>query len=529
MRTLLLILIGALCALSFAPGPLPASLLSVLNLLCLAFLARLVLQARSSRRAAADGWGFGTGLFGVGLYWLYISMHDYGNMPAALAGLAVFVLAALLALYPALACSLTRLLAGADPLRRPMTAAFVWAACWTGAEWLRGTVLTGFPWLNAAYAHVDSPYAGWAPVLGSYGVAFMAALSAAALALLTLPAEPRYGQRNGSTRKLSPLLIVFPVLLTGWWSLSNRWAEPYGAPLQVRLVQGNIDQGVKFNPETLASTLAHHQQLSLNPFPATPPELIVLPETIVPAFQNQIDPALWDDWRMLARYTGATVILGAPLLDPASGEYANSVIGIDRDTSHEALLAGRPDMRYDKRHLVPFGEFVPPGFRWLVDSMRIPLGDFTRGTTAQAPFPLKGQYLAPNICYEDVFGNELLPALQPDAATGTPGATILVNVSNLGWFGDSWALRQHLQIARMRALETARPMLRATNTGVTAAIDDGGVVIGQLPVYEAGVLDAQIQGMTGLTPYARWADRPVLILCGLILVLALLARLRRRD
>jgi apolipoprotein N-acyltransferase len=190
------------------------------------------------------------------------------------------------------------------------------------------------------------------------------------------------------------------------------------------------------------------------------------------------------------------------------------------------LLAGTPDMRYDKHHLVPFGEFVPPGFRWFVDAMTIPLGDFNRGAQRQALFNLHGQVLAPNICYEDVFGEEIIQSVRPSQQFGA-GATNLVNASNLGWFGDSWALRQHLQISRMRALETARPMIRATNTGMTAAIDPNGVVRAVLPAHSKGVLDVEVQGTTGLTPYVRWGNTPVLTWTALLLLLGLALRGRR--
>jgi apolipoprotein N-acyltransferase len=196
----------------------------------------------------------------------------------------------------------------------------------------------------------------------------------------------------------------------------------------------------------------------------------------------------------------------------------NSVLLLDR-----AVFDGtgaRP-ARYDKRHLVPFGEFVPWGFRWFVDLMTIPLGDFGRGADIQPPFKVGEQRISFNICYEDVFGEELLPAL-----AGEDGATILANVSNIAWFGNSHALPQHLQIARMRTLETARPMIRATNTGVTAAIDFDGKVLAALPTYQLGALSLQVQGRTGLTPYARTGNWPILALSMLILAAA---AVRKRE
>src|SRR5690606_34340653 len=244
------------------------------------------------------------------------------------------------------------------------------------------------------------------------------------------------------------------------------------------------------------------------------------PETVIPLFQNRIAPQVWQQWLAIAHERNATVLMGIPLQDHHEGadRYTNSAIGFDASTPLDTLVAGATQMRYDKHHLVPFGEFVPPGFRWFVDSMQIPLGDFNRGPLRQRLFPIKDQMISPDICYEDVFGEEIIQSVR-DSATQGPGASMLINLSNLGWFGDSWALRQHLQISRMRALETARPMLRATNTGMTAAIDPNGVVRAALAPMRKGVLDVEVQGMTGMTPYVRWGNGPVLVWTLLLLAL----------
>ena len=239
-----------------------------------------------------------------------------------------------------------------------------------------------------------------------------------------------------------------------------------------------------------------------------------MPETVIPLLQNRIPAGVWERWIDIARQRQATLILGAPLAEQTDGKprYSNSAIAISADTTPDELLSARLAMRYDKHHLVPFGEFVPTGFRWFVEQMNIPLGDFHPGPLDQAPFAVAGQRLAPNICYEDVFGEELLAAV-----TASNNATLLVNLSNLAWFGDSWAVRQHLHISRMRARETGRPMLRATNTGMTAAIDPNGKVRAVLAPNALGVLDVEVQGTTGLTPYARWGNNPVLLLSAMVL------------
>src|SRR5690606_29053809 len=236
-------------------------------------------------------------------------------------------------------------------------------------------------------------------------------------------------------------------------------------------------QSEKFDPQRMQEGIASYMKLAaLPPKEASgAPKLIVLPETVMPVFQDRIAPATWQQWLDIAQTRNAGILMGIPLHDAAQAKesYTNSAIAFDAATPLAQLLSGHAGMRYDKHHLVPFGEFVPPGFRWFVDAMHIPLGDFDRGTMRQPTFPIAGQRIAPDICYEDVFGEEIILSVRHSEEFG-PGASILVNMSNLGWFGNSWALRQHLQISRMRAIETARPMIRATNTGMTAAIDPDG-------------------------------------------------------
>lgn len=519
-RLLLIVLIGAAYAMAFAPGPLPAGLLAPMQVVGMACLAGAVWRTSTVRRAAWLGWGFGLGAFAVGLHWVYISLHVYGYMAAWLSGAAVALFAAGLALFPALAAGLARHLAG------PRAGAWrflpVWAAAWAGTEWLRGTIFTGFSWLNAGYAHVDGMLAGWAPLLGVYGVAFMAAFAAAALAGIVL-------WRRGGLR--AALVGGGVVMLAGWGLQQTDWGiQPYGAPLPLRLVQGNVDQSNKFEPALIRKALDRHLALA-GQAPADPdfkPGLVVLPETAIPLFQDQLPVELWQPWVAAAGRWGATLVSGVALHTPGvdgASVFTNSVIGLTGETTPQDLINARVPYRYDKAHLVPFGEFVPWGFRWFVDAMVMPMGDFDRGAAWQQPFTVADQRIAFNICYEDVFGEELLPAVR-SGPEDEPGATILANVSNLGWFGDSWALPQHLQMARMRSLETGRPSIRSTNTGATAAIDARGRVQAALPYHVAGVLDTEVQGTVGLTPYVRWGNAAALLLMALALAAGLLRRER---
>lgn len=524
---------GAVHALSFAPDPLPIWALSPLQLCSMAWLVTCVWRAPSGLYAARRVWFFALGNFVVGLYWLTISMHVYGYMPMPLAIAALLALSAYLALFASLAAWLVHQIKAVSQssLSATLWASFAWASAWTVSEWLRATLFTGFPWLNIGYAHVDSWFAGWSSVLGLYGVTFVAAFSAAAIAALVgiRPRTQAHTLGDNARRATTALhgvagLIALAFAFIGLTLGHLQWSTPAGSPLVVRLIQGNVDQGVKFTPDHLYKIIQEHLRLASMPVPAgsPQPQVILLPETVMAVFQHQIAPAAWQAWIDIAKAQQSTILIGSALYDTKTGAYTNSVIGIDGATTAQQLVEATMAQRYDKSHLVPFGEFVPFGFRWFVNLMSIPLGDFTRGSLKQKPFAIADQRIAPNICYEDVFGEELLPAVRGTAETpGTQdGATMLANFSNLAWFGDSWALRQHWQMSRLRAIETSRPMLRTTNTGATGAIDHRGRDIAQLPPNRVGVLDTTLQGQQGLTPYVRIGNGLILGISVLILFAA---------
>jgi len=531
------LILGMLHGLAFAPAPFPAWSLPMLQLAAFGALSRLAWRAPSAGRAAWIGALFGAGTFAVGISWIYVSLHVYAYMAAPLAALGVGLLAAYLSLYPALATGLAWWLSRRPNGRDSRGAAsglvyvLALAACWSGAEWLRGVLFTGFPWLNIGYAHVDGPLHGWAPLLGVYGVAFAAALTATGLAWIAAAAWRRKepGRRGAALRAGWPALAAAAGALAigiagGAWT----WVQPYGPALDVRLVQANIPLSDKFDPARIWHGMDTHRGLAMLPrADGRSAALTLLPETAVPVFQDQLTAEAWQEWVDSAGVQGGTFVLGVAMRDihPDRDRYYNSVISLDGTTAPERLVNGQVDRRYDKRHLVPFGEFIPPGFRWFVDEMVMPLGDFDRGAPRQKPFDIGGQHIALNICYEDVFGEELLPAIRPGPSD--PGATILANISNLAWFGDSLALPQHLQMSRMRVRETGRPLLRATNTGMTAAVDAQARIVGQLEPHTAGVLDITVQGTTGLTPYARTGNAPILVLVAALL--AGLAWLRRAS
>ena len=468
------LLLGALHALAFAPWNRPW-----LQIAALAALFALTTRVTRSRAAAGLGFFFGLGWFGVGVSWVYISMHTYGQLPAPLAALATLAFCALLAVFPALALGVAQRLMRSKWAR----VALFLPAAWALSEWLRGTVFTGFPWLASGYAHTDSVLAGFAPVGGVYAVTFAAALLAGALALLALPWRERGIRAYLWVTGAAIVVGGSGVLLAG-----HRWTTPAGQPVTVRLVQANIPQDLKFGPSGLQRAFDDHWALMRG----SHADLIALPESVFPVPLDLVPPEFIERLQTFARTERSAIVFGVFLEDPP-GTYYNSAIGI---APEEARLA-----RYSKRQLVPFGEFIPFGFRWFVDSMSIPIGDQQRGAAHQPPMKLAGQQVAVNICYEDLFGEVIADAWHGDARP-----TVMLNMSNLAWFEDSLALPQHLQISRMRVLETQHPMMRATNTGATAIIDATGRVTSMLPFLTAGALNGTVQGVQGRTPFLRWGN-----------------------
>ena len=534
-----------------------------LQIASLAVLAWALRHAHRVGQAAWRGWVFAVAWLAGTFWWLFVSMHTYGGLPAWLAVLAVLALAGALGLYYALAAGLLALWAPRSRVQQGL----LFAALWTLAELLRGRWFTGFPWGAGGYAQVDL-MAAWAPWVGVYGMGSVAALLAYSLAVL-LPQGVAMLSARALPRARAPgalqaarwwpstaaglasvvvlALLWFSVVGGGAWrDLGQRGTRANGV-LRVWLLQGNIPQDQKFEPGTgVATALAWYpQQLAeavqaAGTAAADAPQLVVAPETAVPLLPQQAGADFWQPLlALMARQPAGTppvaALLGLPLGSFQAG-YTNSAWGITPEAAGRtaARLVSSPDAlpgdgfyRYDKHHLVPFGEFIPPFFRWFTDLMRIPLGDFSRGALVQPAWAWGGQRVAANICYEDLFGEELAAAFKDPAQA----PTVLVNLSNIGWFGDTVAIDQHLQISRLRALELGRPMLRATNTGATAAIDHRGVVTHQLARLTQGRLVAQVEGREGLTPYARWAGRwglwPVWGLC--LSVVAVVIGLRRRP
>ena len=481
-----------------------------LQILSLALAAAALLDAPTRGQSAGRAWLFATTWLCGTFWWLFISMHKYGGLAAPLAAIAVLALAAFLGSFYALAAAiLSSIFRRYEQIPRAQ-AATVFASLWTLAELARGWLWTGFPWGASGYAHVEGPLAVLPRWVGVYGTGWVAAWLAAWLALLCVS---RHAQ---PARCLSKsfwwgLAVVAALWLTLWQLREASVSAPSPRPaLSVDLLQGNIPQDEKFEmgsgiPQALAWYL---QSLQL-----ARAQLVVAPETAIPLLPQQLPEGYLD-------------LIAAPFVHP-QGQQAALVgipLGSEEAGYTNSVLGWKPGQaqayQYAKHHLVPFGEFIPPLFRWFTNLMNIPLGDFNRGALGQASLQWRDERLSPNICYEDLFGEELAAHFSDTASA----PTVLVNLSNIGWFDDSVALDQHLAISRMRTLEFERPMLRATNTGATVAIDHAGRVTAALAPASRAVLHAQVQGRDNITPYARWVSvaglLPLTVFCLCMVLLA---------
>jgi apolipoprotein N-acyltransferase len=429
------------------------------------------------------------GMFSAGVTWIYVSLHDFGAMPAPVAVLALLFLCAYLALFPALTGWMLKQLRVDSPILQ----AFAAGALWALSDWLRSVLFTGFPWLTLGYSQVpQSPLAGFVPVVGAYGTSLVLVCSAALLGLL-------FESEFRRPRYLFPVLAIW---LAGFGLRQVQWTAPQGEPVTVSLLQGNISQDMKWRADQIVTSMDTYARLAEE----SRSRLIITPEISVPLFRDEVPPAYLAQLAAYAKQNDGDILVGMVEALGGSSEYYNSMFS----------FGVSPDQSYRKHHLVPFGEFIPlkPVFGWVINVLKIPLSDFSRGGLDQQPMNIAGQRVAVNICYEDVFGEEIISQL--------PQATLLANVSNDAWFGRSIGPWQHLQISQTRALETGRYMLRATNTGLTAIINERGVVLQQVEVFTTTALHGVAQGFTGATPYVRFGNSLVLGLAGIILLTALL-------
>lgn len=423
------------------------------------------------------GWIFGLGYFCNALWWIFISLHDVGGMVAPLAIFAVIALSAYLAIFPAIALKLSTY------ITHPLLRVFGIASLWTICEWLRGQLFTGFPWAGIAETQVVGPFFAWAPIIGGLACTWAVLVTA--------------GFISQSKKNISTKLIVVVSFVSFSQVLGLiPFTQPIGEPIEVALIQGNFPQTLKFNPQHIQDQISFYKktiedQKSL---------LIIAPETAVPIPRNLLPDSFFVE---LHKSNPEKNILLGIVGNSSSGQYSNSALG---------LQSNKANYKYDKSHLVPFGEFVPWGFQWFVDAIKTPLGNFHRGTKNQAPFIVENgkETISAGvmICYEDVFGDEIAER-QRDALIKH---NLWINLTNLAWFGDSQASEQQLRLAQLRSLETGIPTLRATNTGVTAIVNHRGQIVAQLPEFKQSVLQNHVQPYSGVTPFVALGNIPILVL-----------------
>ena len=489
IKNLIAWLAGVMTVLAFAPFS-----LSPLAILGPAIMLRLWLDTKPGQ-AFRLGWFYGLGLFGCGVYWMYISISKFGGVNLLLAILITLLFVLFISLYYGVVGWLGSRLAGRE---KGSAALLLFAFIWVLMEWVRGWLLTGFPWLAMGYSQIDSPLGGYAPLVGVYGVSLAALFSAAMLARLSLP---------GRRQRIAALGSILVIWLAGWALWQPQWTEAVGEPLGVSLIQGNIDQKSKWKREQLQPTVDLYVEQTRANWQS---DLIIWPETALPMFRHRIEESLLKPLATEARENSSQLLIGIPIWDDPNRRYYNAMV-----------VLGAEEGVYYKRHLVPFGEFMP--FRELLapllkELLQIPMANFAHGESGRPLLEVAGHAAGISICYEDAFGEEMIEAL--------PEARFLINASNDAWFGDSVAPPQHLQMARMRALETGRYMLRSTNTGVSALINNRGEVINRSPAFQLHVLSGEIQPHAGMTPYAwmgNWAV-VLLLLAGLSALVVLVKR-----
>lgn len=497
--SILSMLAGALLPLAFAPA----------NFFPLAIIAPAILfwlwLDSTPKRAFITGYLFGLGFFGVGISWVVISFYRFGGMGLTLSVIATLLFVLFLALFPAFLGWLSRRYTGR--LSQSFYLLLLLPAGWVLFEWVRGWILTGFPWLHLGNSQTDSPLVGLAPVLGVYGISWALTFTSGVLVWAWVESDKR---------RVIGLLCLLALWAVARMLVLVEWSDRDGEPLTASLIQGNVPQNLKWRPDQRRPTIDLYTRLSRDRWDR---DIVIWPETALPAYYHQAESFLQGLALEAKANGGATLLIGLPVLkEHVGGEVKEIVKDTENDQYFNSVVrvgVGDGDVTqfYYKSHLVPFGEYIPLKalLGGLLELMRVPMANFSRGDIRQPLITVAGRSVGVSICYEDVFGEEVI--------RGLPEASLLVNVSNDAWFGDSLAPHQHLQMARMRSIETARPMLRATNNGISAVIDHEGTVLATSPQFEVAVLDGKVQPRSGATPYVLVGNWPVLF--GLFLALGI--------
>ncbi|KAF3981532.1 MAG: apolipoprotein N-acyltransferase [Methylococcales symbiont of Hymedesmia sp. n. MRB-2018] len=475
-------LAGACLTLAFAPFD--YSYLVIVSLI-FAFLSWLEC---SPNRAALRGFLYGFGLFACGISWVYISVHDYGGASALGALLLTVLIICFWSLFPALTAFISSKLFSSKYSNQYI---FIFPSVWMFIEYFRGTwFINGFPWLQIAYTQLYSPLKGYIPIIGSYGTGFFLALTAA---MLVAAYKKQIAYK---------LVLIYIVLIWGGGSVLQtvRWTKVIGEEINVALIQGNVAQDQKWLPENRLKTLLDYQHLTEQNWDA---DIIIWPESAIPAYLSQAKESYINPLSAQAKLHNTTLIVGLPALGKKN-EHFNTVLAL-----------GKQEGRYNKNHLLPFGEYLPlqPASGFILKLLNISLGSFSSGGSEQKLLQAAGYPFATSICYEDAFASEALNTM--------PEAAFLVNVTNDAWFGDSLEPHQHMQIAQMRALETGRYMLRVTNTGITAIVAPDGLIDNRVPSFKQTVLKGSIFPMGGMTFYARLGDEVIMLVLAFFILLSI--------
>jgi len=464
------LVLGSLMPIAFAPFS-----IWPLAIILPALMLAVIQSSQSMSNTFFAGWMFGIGYFGFGLYWIYNSLHDFGMASPIVAGGITGLLVVILALAPALTFMFWYY------ARSHFGSLGLWLLplFWFGLEWVKGWILTGLPWLSLGYSQTDSPLAGYAPLIGVYGIGALCMVMAVALFLLLR--DKRYS--------MFALLIIIPAL--GWLLQQFDWTEKQANSLKVTMVQGNIPQEVKWRREQRQNIFNTYWRETGQHWDS---DLIIWPETALPGHSEEIEISVLQPMQQAAVEQETAIITGLVVSESETDRFYNS-----------AVLLGQNRSYYHKRHLVIFGEYYP--MRWLLDLfsglINIPYSDLTAGPQQQESMIVGSSTLGLSICFEDVFSRDVLLAL--------PAANLLVNLSNDAWFGNSTAPHQHLQIAQMRSQETERVMIRATNTGVSAFIDYKGRVMTQSEAFATESITEIVQGRSGITPFFYFAKIQALL------------------
>jgi apolipoprotein N-acyltransferase len=475
-QTVLSLVAGALLALAFAPFSLyPVAVLSLAILF-------ILWDGTKPKEAAWIGWIFGLGFFGMGVSWVFVAIHVFGQSGLLLAGSMTFIFVAFLASYLALLGWLLRRFHAHSWSRADYL--ILLPLAWLVFELFKAWFLTGFPWLELGVSQIEGPMAGWIPIMGVSGVSLLIAIMAGALALLY-----KY-------RQLLWLMPIGLVMLAGQALKQVEWTQPDGQVIETVMIQGNVPQMIKWDREQLLKTMALYEQMTAQYWGA---DLVVWPENAIPAFYHQIEDfylaPLWEK----ARQQDTEILLGLPVSEVETTDYYNALL----------LLGDTGKGFYYKRHLVPFGEYVP--FEWLrnlINFFSLPMSSFSPGSDDDTLMHISGTTVGLSICYEDVFSSDILQSL--------PDSTVLVNATNNAWYGDSFAPQQHLQIARSRALEVSRPLVRSTTNGISAFVDHQGNIVAQMPQFERSSLKHDVQPRSGQTPYV-WSQGKIFWVLALLL------------